>query len=102
MDAVDWTRTSFAAWLAHSQPTQGLEEARMARLRRLHVPGGIHYVILHSNEGREIFPEASDYESFSKLVERCVRRCRVQIYAFCWTAHEVHFAIQVSTVPLGR
>jgi REP element-mobilizing transposase RayT len=74
----------------------------MARLRRLHVPGGIHYVILHSNEGREIFPEAADYESFSKLVERCVRRCRVQIYAFCWTAHEVHFAIQVSTVPLGR
>lgn len=74
----------------------------MARLRRLHVPGGIHYVILHSNEGREIFSEPSDYEAFTKLVERCVRRCRARVHAFCWTPREVHLAVQVSTVPLGR
>jgi len=74
----------------------------MARLRRLHVPGGIHYVILHSNEGREIFSEPADYEAFTKLVERCVRRCRARVHAFCWTPREVHLAVQVSTVPLGR
>jgi REP element-mobilizing transposase RayT len=74
----------------------------MARLRRLHVPGGIHYVILHSNEGREIFSDAADYESFTKLVERCVRRCRARVHAFCWTPREVHLAVQVSTIPLGR
>lgn len=74
----------------------------MARLRRIHVPGGIHYVILHSNEGREIFPEPGDYESFTKLVERGVRRCRARVHAFCWAPREVHLAVQVSTIPLGR
>jgi putative transposase len=74
----------------------------MARLRRQHVPGGTHYIILHSNEGREIFLEPADYMAFTKLVERCARRCRAHIHAFCWTPHEVHFAVQVSTEPLGR
>ena len=74
----------------------------MARLRRLHVPGGLHYVILHCNEGREIFLDASDYASFTKLVERSVRSCRARVYAFCWTPREVHFALQVSDEPLGR
>lgn len=74
----------------------------MARLKRLHIPGGIHYIILHSNEEREIFPDPADYESFARLVERCARRCHVHIFAYCWSPHEVHFAIQVSSVPLGR
>jgi REP element-mobilizing transposase RayT len=74
----------------------------MARLRRLHVPGGVHYVILHCNEGRDIFLEPADYTNFAKLVERSVRCCRARVYAFCWTPREVHFALQVSDEPLGR
>lgn len=74
----------------------------MARLRRTHVEGGVHYVILHSNDGRDIFLDPEDYLSFTRLVERCVRACHARVYAFCWTAHELHFALQVSTLPLGR
>jgi len=74
----------------------------MARLRRIHVPGGIHYIILHANEGRDIFHETADYIAFTKLVEQCVRRCHAHVHAFCWTPAEVHFAVQVSDEPLGR
>ncbi len=75
---------------------------RMARLQRIHVPGGIHYVILHSNEGRRIFHDEQDCRSLSRLVDRCVRRCGARVLAFCWMPQEIHLAIQVSSVPLGR
>lgn len=74
----------------------------MARFRRIHVPGGIHYLTLHGNPGREIFLDDGDYRGFAKLVERYARRCRARIHAFCWTAREVHFVVQISTEPLGR
>jgi putative transposase len=74
----------------------------MARLRRLHIPGGLHYVILHANEGREPFQHEDDYTSFSKLLQLSARSCGARVFAYCWTTTEAHIAIQVSKEPLGR
>lgn len=74
----------------------------MLRLRRLHVPGGIYYVILHVNEGRLLFTDSNDYATFASLVERCIRKCGARVHGFCWTPREVHLAVQVSTIPVGN
>lgn len=74
----------------------------MARLRRVHIPGGIHYIILHGSDGRTLFCDDADYSHFTRLIERGARACQIRVFAFCWTPHEAHLAVQVSSVPLGR
>jgi putative transposase len=74
----------------------------MARLPRLHVNGGLYYVLLRGNGGEPIFSDDSDRAEFSRLVAAALRRCNARLHAYCWMTNDVRLALQVSEVPVGR
>lgn len=74
----------------------------MARLPRLHVPGGFYYVHLRGNGGQAIFHDTEDRYEFSRLVSKALRRSRAHVHGYCWMANNVRFAVEISDVPVGR
>jgi REP element-mobilizing transposase RayT len=69
---------------------------------RLHHPGGLYYISLHGSAGQRIVIDEEDRNELERLVALCVERDRVRVHAFCWLAREIHLAMQISEVPLGR
>jgi REP element-mobilizing transposase RayT len=76
--------------------------AGMSRRSRLHVPGGLYYVVQRGNARQPIFTDASDYATFEQLLSAMVVRCRTRIHAFYWTKDAIHFAVQIADLPVGR
>src|SRR5919106_2076133 len=74
----------------------------MARKPRLHVPGALYHVMLHSNGGQSIFFADDDWEHFEALVAEGVGRFGHRIHGYCWMSNHVHLAVQVAEVPLSR
>lgn len=74
----------------------------MSRLKRLHVPGGVYYVVVRGNGGERIFEEGADYEAFSALVSQSLRRNRCHMHAFCWLDNRILMAAQIADVRIGR
>lgn len=74
----------------------------MARLPRLHVPGGFYYVHLRGNGGEAIFHDTEDRYEFSRLVSKALRRSRAHVHGYCWMANNVRLAVEISDVPVGR
>lgn len=74
----------------------------MARLPRLHVPGGFYYVLLRGNGGEPLFYDTEDRYEFSRLVAHALQRSRAHMHGYCWMANHVRFAVQISDMPVGR
>jgi putative transposase len=74
----------------------------MSRRSRLHVPGGLYYVVQRGNARQPIFNDASDYATFEQLLAAMVVRCRTRVHAFYWTKDAIHFAVQIADLPVGR
>lgn len=74
----------------------------MPRRSRLHVPGGVYYIILRSNPGRHIFSHASDYGDFEKFLTSALARCRAYVHAFAWQTDAIHMVVQITDVSVGR
>ena len=74
----------------------------MSRRSRLHVPGGLYYVVQRGNARQPIFTDASDYATFEQLLAAMVVRCRTRLHAFYWTKDAIHFAVQIADLPVGR
>ena len=74
----------------------------MSRRSRLHVPGGLYYVVQRGNARQPIFNDASDYATFEQLLAAMVVRCRTRVHAFYWTQDAIHFAVQIADLPVGR
>jgi REP element-mobilizing transposase RayT len=74
----------------------------MSRRSRLHVPGGVYYVVQRSNARQPIFTEEADYATFERLLSTMLVRCRVRAHAFCWETDAIHLVLQISDMPVGR
>lgn len=74
----------------------------MSRRSRLHVPGGVYYVVQRSNARQPIFTDAADYAIFERLIGITVARCRARVHAFCWQVDAIHLVLQVADTPVGR
>ena len=74
----------------------------MSRRSRLHVPGGVYYVVQRSNARQPIFTDAADYAIFERLLATMLARCRARVHAFCWEVDAIHLALQVTDMPVGR
>lgn len=74
----------------------------MSRRSRLHVPGGLYYVVQRGNARQPIFNDASDYATFEQLLAAMVVRCRTRVHAFYWTRDAIHFVVQIADLPVGR
>lgn len=74
----------------------------MPRRTRLHMQGGVYYVVQRSSPRQPIFSGDADYAVFESLLSDMLARCRVLLHAFCWEAHAVHLVLQVADMPVGR
>jgi putative transposase len=74
----------------------------MSRRARLHVPGGLYYVVQRGNARQPVFSHPTDYATFEGLLAAMLTRCRMRAHAFCWTEHTVHLAIEIADMPIGR
>jgi putative transposase len=74
----------------------------MSRRSRLHVPGGVYYVVQRSNARQPIFADAADYAVFERLLATMLARCRARVHAFCWEVDAIHLTLQVTDMPVGR
>lgn len=74
----------------------------MPRLRRIHVPGGLYYVLHQRNSHRALFVSDEDYVAFELIFARALEQFDVCAHAFCWTPDTIHLALQVGGTSLGR
>jgi len=74
----------------------------MARLPRLHVPGGVYSIILRGNRGQPIFCSDEDRLAFGRLVGRSLARHEARAFAYCWMESRVNLAVQVGEEPVER
>lgn len=74
----------------------------MSRRARLHVPGGLYYVVQRGNANQPIFSNPTDYATFEGLLAAMLLRCRMRAHAFCWTDRTIHLAIEIAEMPIGR
>ena len=73
----------------------------MARKPRLHIPGGVHHVMLRGNNGQAIFADDADRRAFCDLLAEGAERFGHRIHAYCLMTNHVHLAIRVNEVPLS-
>lgn len=74
----------------------------MPRRSRLHIPGGLYYVVQRGIARQRIFSEDDDYRRFEQLLESVLESCRARVHAFCWRPEAIELAIEISDVPVGR
>jgi len=70
----------------------------MSRRARLHVPGGLYYVVQRGNARQPLFSEPNDYATFERLLAVMLVRCRMRIHAYCWTPLAVSRSLRSSLV----
>lgn len=74
----------------------------MSRPLRVHVSGGIYYLIQRGGAGHAIFSGPDDYAFFEQLLPMALRRSRATAFAYCWTPEAVHLVVRVGEAPVGR
>jgi putative transposase len=74
----------------------------MARLPRLHVPGGVYSIVLRGNRGQPIFRSDEDRVAFGRLVGKSLARHEARAFAYCWMESRVNLAVQVDEEPVER
>jgi putative transposase len=78
-----------------------LTQAGMARLPRLHVPGGYYHVILRGNHQQHLFAAAEDRTALNDIVAEALERYGARIHAFCWMVDHLDLLVQIADRPLG-
>jgi putative transposase len=74
----------------------------MARLPRLHVPGGVYSLVLRGNGGSPIFHSDEDRAVFARLVGRSLAHAEARAHAYCWLTGQVNLAVQTGKEPIER
>lgn len=71
----------------------------MAKLPRLHVPGGWYYVCAHGR--RELFTRPADFWLFEHLVAMGCRRTGIEVHGFCWLTRSLRLLVRVEQLPVA-
>lgn len=74
----------------------------MARMLRLHVPGGFYHVTLRGNHRQPIFFDPADRGLLERITARSLDELGARLHAYCWMTNHVHMLLQVADEPLGR
>ncbi|HEX7012446.1 MAG TPA: helix-turn-helix domain-containing protein [Steroidobacteraceae bacterium] len=74
----------------------------MSRRRRLHVPGGLYYIVQRGNAHQPIFSIPADYELFERLLAMALARTGAHVHAYCWTPDEIRMVAQPQVAPVCR
>ena len=72
----------------------------MARLPRLHIPGGWYFLTLRSHRERDLFPRPPQRWVFEQTLAEAAARTGMHIHAFCLLDTHARLLIEVSQTPL--
>lgn len=73
----------------------------MSRRRRIHVPGSTYYVYRPVDSGSTGFLQPPHYELVERLLPAATKHASVRLLGYCWMPDAMHFALQISTKPVG-
>jgi len=74
----------------------------MGGLSREHINGADYHVIFRGNEGKPLFLDDDDRETFYKLIELALNKYGGQVHAFCCMTNHVHILLQVDCEPTSK
>lgn len=74
----------------------------MSRRQRLHVTGGVYYVVQQGNAHHPIFSQSDDYALFERLLATGLRRTNARVHGYCWTPQAIHLILQIDEISVGR
>lgn len=66
----------------------------MTRLARIVVPGLPHHVTQRDNRREAIFFEDGDHEVYRDLLAVQMRKCGVEVWAYCLMPNHVHLVVK--------
>lgn len=69
---------------------------------RIHVPGGLYYLVGRSRKPQLLFRDGEDYEQFKTLLAAAPRACRASLHAFCLLPEVFHLAVTIGSTSTGR
>ena len=73
----------------------------MPRQARLDVPGLVHHVMARGIEGREVFCEEGDRETFLARLGAVVLAAGTRLYAWCLLSNHFHLVLRPEDRPLA-
>jgi REP element-mobilizing transposase RayT len=74
----------------------------MARLPRLHVPGGLYHVLARGNNRQRLFRQSADYRFYIMRLARLLPRTETRCYAYCLMPNHLHLLLEPGPKPLSR
>ena len=74
----------------------------MPRPPRIHYAGAVYHVMARGVDGREIFADDSDRQTFLATTRGLKRETDCSVLAYCLMGNHFHFAIRVGRTPLSR
>lgn len=72
----------------------------MARLPRIHVPGGFYHVTLRGNHQNAIFRTLADRALLNTIVAASTEKYGVRVHAYCWMTNHIHLLVETRDKPL--
>jgi REP element-mobilizing transposase RayT len=73
----------------------------MARKPRIYYPGALYHVILQGSGAQEVFVQNGECQPLEALIAEGTERFRYRVHAYCWMTNHLHFAVQITNVPLS-
>jgi REP element-mobilizing transposase RayT len=74
----------------------------MPRFPRIHYPGAVYHVMARGVDGRDIFADDLDRQTFLSTTDAVKKETASSLLAYCLMGNHFHFAIKVKGVPLAR
>lgn len=74
----------------------------MSRSQRIHIDGGMYYVVQRGGRDRPLFRCPQDYGLFERRLSARLRAVGARLHGYCWMPEAIHLIIQVGEVALGR
>ena len=75
----------------------------MPRPLRVHIANGVFHVTQRATGHETLFIDATDHDTFDRLLGLAVKRARWKLHAHCHMSNHVHLLVQTPapTLPLG-
>src|SRR6185437_8055671 len=74
----------------------------MSRRPRIHVPGSTYYVFRPVDSCSTGVLQPEHYEVIQRLLPAAIKHSAVRLLGYCWMPDAMHFAVQISTIPVGN
>lgn len=73
----------------------------MARLSRLHIPGGWYFLTLRGHRDRNLFPRPPLRWLFEQTIAEAASQTRMRVHAFCLLDTRVRLLVEITNIPVS-